>query len=173
MWVFGYGSLMWDGWEADFGGTRVDRAELLGYRRSFNKRSVKNWGTRETPAPTLGLEPCQGGCCLGTAFEFAEEQHEAIKAFLRGREGASFALAPLLVLLPGGREICAVVPVNDRAGVTYIGNVGIEERARLARAAAGASGRCSDYVRNIRTKLNDLRIQDAQVEEFLRLVEQE
>lgn len=28
MWVFGYGSLMWDGWEQTLGGVRVERAEL-------------------------------------------------------------------------------------------------------------------------------------------------
>ena len=30
MWVFGYGSLMWDGWEQQFDGVRIDRAVLIG-----------------------------------------------------------------------------------------------------------------------------------------------
>ncbi len=51
MWVFGYGSLMWDQWEQQFGGIRVDRAALVNYRRSFNKASTGNWGTQDLPAP--------------------------------------------------------------------------------------------------------------------------
>jgi cation transport regulator ChaC len=38
MWVSGYGSLMWDGWEK-LNGTRDDGAVLRGFRRSFNKAS--------------------------------------------------------------------------------------------------------------------------------------
>ena len=41
-----------------------------GCRRSFNKKSVQNWGTPQAPAPTLGLEPDQNANCIGTAFEF-------------------------------------------------------------------------------------------------------
>jgi cation transport protein ChaC len=45
MWVFAYGSLMSDGWENEWGCLRRCRAELGGYRRAFNKASVRNWGT--------------------------------------------------------------------------------------------------------------------------------
>lgn len=69
MWVFGYGSLMWDGWEQPFGGTHVDGAVLADYRRSCNKKSTRNWGTSVAPGPTLGLEPAQNAICTGTAFE--------------------------------------------------------------------------------------------------------
>jgi glutathione-specific gamma-glutamylcyclotransferase len=171
MWVFGYGSLMWDGWEAKFGGTHFDGAELLGYRRSFNKKSVKNWGTADSPCPTLGLEPCEGGSCVGTAFEFAEDRRAAVEAELREREGPSFDLFQLAVLLPGGRQVCAAVPVNDKCARTYIGNMPVEDRARLARTAIGTSGRCADYVRNLHAKLSDLEVRDGEVEEFVRLME--
>lgn len=43
MWVFGYGSLMWDGWEIEFQGVKDNRAELTGFHRDFNKRSTLNW----------------------------------------------------------------------------------------------------------------------------------
>jgi len=100
MWVFGYGSLMWDSWEVAVGGVRVDRATLAGYRRSFNKKSVVNWGTSESPAPTLGLEPSQSMNCVGTAFEFPDDQSVAIASLLTDREGISFILVELPVRLP-------------------------------------------------------------------------
>jgi cation transport protein ChaC len=42
MWVFGYGSLIWDGWENSYGCLRKCVAVLNGYRRTFNKASTKN-----------------------------------------------------------------------------------------------------------------------------------
>ena len=170
MWVFGYGSLMWDPWEAAFGGVRVDRAVLIGYRRSFNKKSVKNWGTRETPAPTLGLEPVVDGGCVGTAFEFNEKDRAAVEGLLRHREGRSFEFPELSVRLPDGREERAMTPVNSRSGSIYMGNVPIAERAKMARVAKGTCGACIDYVRNIHAKLCSLGIVDSDVEDFARLI---
>ncbi len=170
MWVFGYGSLMWDGWEQALGGTRVDRAVLIAHRRSFNKKSVRNWGTPGAPAPTLGLEPAPGGNCIGTAFEFPAAQRGAVETVLRSREGASFAFVELAVRLPDGREVRALTPVNDRSKATYMGNVPIAERGRLAKIARGTSGSCVHYVRNIHEKLSSLGIVDADIEEFLQLI---
>ena len=56
MWVFGYGSLMWGSWETKFQGTNQGKARLRGYHRAFNKKSTRNWGMRDAPCPTLGLE---------------------------------------------------------------------------------------------------------------------
>lgn len=168
MWVFGYGSLMWDGWEDRFNGSRVDRAELSGYRRAFNKKSVRNWGTSEAPGPTLGLELEHGANCIGTAFEFPDAQRAAIQELLRKREGQSFALVELPVRLPDGRNVPALTPVNDRSRPTYIGNVPIAERALMATTASGTSGACLDYIRNI-CRMRSMDVADAQVEEFLML----
>src|SRR6266516_5412200 len=55
MWIFGYGSLMFDGWEAACGCTDRKWADLPGYRRCFNKKSVESRGTREAPGLTLNL----------------------------------------------------------------------------------------------------------------------
>ena len=68
MWVFGYGSLMWDGWQTQHGCTRQMLADLPGYSRAFNKASVRNWGSTQNPCPTLSLT--EGGNCRGMAFEF-------------------------------------------------------------------------------------------------------
>jgi cation transport protein ChaC len=170
MWVFGYGSLMWDGWEQPLGGLRIDGAVLTGFRRSFNKQSVTNWGTSNGPGPTLGLEPRQAGKCIGTAFSFPDKTRTAVVNLLTRREGPSFALIELPVLLPDGREIIALTPVNDRSKSTYIGNVSLKKRAAMAKTARGNKGACADYIRNIYKKLDSLGIPDSDVEEFWTLV---
>jgi glutathione-specific gamma-glutamylcyclotransferase len=171
MWVFGYGSLMWDGWESRFGGSRSDGAVLSGYRRSFNKKSVTNWGTSEEPGPTLGLEPDETAECIGTAFEFPDTARVAVEEELKKREGPSFALPRLPVRLRDGREIRALTPVNDRTKTTYLGRVPLNDRAAMAKTAKGESGSCADYVRNISKKLGELGIADKEVATFLSSIE--
>jgi cation transport regulator ChaC len=166
MWVFGYGSLMWDGWEAQFGGGRKERATLPGARRDFNKASWKNWGTREVPAPTLGLVLEPEANCVGFAFEFADAERDRVLATLREREGRSFRLEPKEIRLDSGEIVNAMVPVNDLTRSTFIGNHPIEARARLARTAVGSKGSGLSYVKNIRQKLQEVGIDDRSVEEF-------
>jgi cation transport protein ChaC len=50
MWVFGYGSLMWDGWQTKHACIRRVPAELDGYSRAFNKASVRYWGSKNHPS---------------------------------------------------------------------------------------------------------------------------
>ncbi len=166
MWVFGYGSLMWDRWETRFNGARVDHAVLRGFRRSFNKKSVKNWGSSMSPCPTLGLEPDETGSCVGTAFEFPDASRENIIQELRQREGSSFTLQELIVMLPDRREVHAVTSVNDRASATYLGHVSLQDRTAMARTTTGKSGSCREYVLNLHQMLHSLGISDRSVDEF-------
>jgi cation transport protein ChaC len=170
MWVFGYGSLIWDGWETAFRCTDKVIATLYGYRRDFNKASVRNWGSKSIPGPTLGLEASASAKCVGMAFNFPDEEQGCILKELRAREGGSFTLPKKDVSLTSGVIVRAVVPINDPSKSTYLGNRTFKERARLAAIATGSSGRCVDYVKTIRDKLEVLGIHDPGVEEFWKLV---
>lgn len=162
---------MWDAWEQSVAGVRTDGAVLSDFKRSFNKKSIRNWGTSQAPAPTLGLEPGRDVNCIGTAFEFADEQRTAVTNLLKDREGTSFRLVELPVRLPDGRVIRALTPVNDRSDASYLGNIPIQHRAHMARTARGTQGACLEYVRNIHAKLESLGIADNDVNEFLTLIE--
>lgn len=170
MWVFGYGSLMWDGWERKYSGRKHDRAILQNFRRSFDKKSVKNWGTTDRPGVTLGLEPDMGAKCIGALFEFDEQFRESILAEMRKREGKSFSLEEVEVLSPTGVRVRAVTAINDRYANTYIGNLPVEARAEMARAAVGCDGACSGYVKNIHDQLKSLGVNDSAVDEFYKQV---
>ena len=166
VWIFGYGSLMWDGWEAGFGCTRREQATLTGFRRDFIKSSVRNWGSNDTPCPTLGLNPDDGAQCSGLAFEFPERMSNRLPSWLRDREGASFSLEQKEVHLQSGDYVVALVPINDTSASTYIGYRPLLERARLAKSARGTSGVCRDYVESVRTELSKLGVVDPAVEDF-------
>lgn len=157
---------MWDSWEAKFGGKRHDNASLRGFRRSFNKASTRNWGSRSQPCPTLGLEPDPNGTCQGTAFEFSQSKRQEVLEFLQAREGASFSLDPLPVQLISGVVVEAATPLNDRTARSYLGDKTLPERVSQAIAASGSNGSCIQYVSNLRTRLHELNISDPAVEEF-------
>ena len=74
MWVFGFGSLMTDGWEKGFDCIQRVTADLKGYRRAFNKASVANWGTRDCPCPTLNLVSEADAHCLGLRSSFPKHR---------------------------------------------------------------------------------------------------
>lgn len=166
MWIFGYGSLMWDDWEKQFDGQKYDKAILKNFRRDFNKKSTSNWGTPELPGPTLGLERLQDSECVGSAFEFSDEKKEIVLAYLEKREGPSFELIEQEISLSDNEYVQAFVPINQHAARTYIGTISLVQRAEMAKNAIGTNGSCMDYVANIRIKLTELGIKDINVEDF-------
>ncbi len=171
MWIFGYGSLMWDDWEKQFDGQKYDKAILKHFRRDFNKKSTSNWGTPEQPGPTLGLEHLQDSECVGSSFEFSNDKEEIVLAYLEKREGPSFELSKLEISLSDNQSVQAFVPINRHTARTYIGNINLEQRAEMAKNAIGAWGSCIYYVANIRNKLAELGIKDINVEHFWQTIQ--
>jgi glutathione-specific gamma-glutamylcyclotransferase len=164
MWVFGYGSLMWDNWERDFGCSRKCSALLKGYRRTFNKASTHNRGTRRAPCPTLNLEKEAAGTCKGMAFAFPDERRRDVLAYLGKREGPDFHLELLSVRLDDDTEVQAHVPVY--CGKNLISSASLKEKAAMVRDARGTESSCEDYVKEIAELLAKLKIDDPAVTEF-------
>ena len=161
MWVFGYGSLMWDGWESTRGCTRRRVAELPGYRRAFNKASVRNWGTVDHPCPTLNLMEDSSQLCRGVAFEFPDGLAEKIRANLVEREGKSFVLRLLSVSLDEGARVDALVPIYG--GKNIIATYDNREIANMLAVATGTMGTGVQYVHGIVQELARLGIDDLTV----------
>src|SRR6476660_5856371 len=81
LWVFAYGSLMWD---PGFPHVASVPALLRGYHRSFCIWSARYRGTPEQPGLVLGLD--RGGACRGIAFRVAEEAVAEVVGILWARE---------------------------------------------------------------------------------------
>lgn len=159
--IFGYGSLMWDGWEQSFGCKNSAKATLKGLRRSFNKLSVKNWGTKEQPGLTLNLEQDDAGLCEGVVFEFPPEKSDEVTNHLKKREGQGFEFREFPVKTEDGKSVTALVPIYTGKNITS--ETDLSKLGEMVRAAQGESGRCVDYVRGIDQKLTEMGIEDLAV----------
>lgn len=164
MWVFGYGSLMWDGWETKHGCIRRVLADLPGYCRTFNKASVRNWGTKSAPCPTLNLSKVAGSVCRGIAFEFPDAQKAEILSYLKEREGKAFPLHEVPVHLEDQSDVSAFVPIYSGKNVIE-GNT-LEKVVSMVLAASGTNGTCLAYIKGIAEKLSALGINDPAVSEL-------
>jgi glutathione-specific gamma-glutamylcyclotransferase len=169
VWVFGYGSLMWDNWERDYDCVRRVIATLPGFRRAFNKASVKNWGTKEHPGPTLNLAADDSASCTGVAFEFPEDNRNKVLADLKRREGKGFEFKEQRIQLQDGEWVDALVPIYTGPNTLTGRTAG--ELAEMARVAAGTHGVGIDYVRNVAVKLAQSGIKDPAVEDFLAAIQ--
>jgi len=168
MWVFGYGSLMWDDWETKHGCTRRLLGYLPGYCRRFNKASVRNWGTKDTPGPTLNLSKIDTGVCRGIAFQFPDAQKMEILSYLEKREGKAFTLHQVVVSLEDQTEVSAFVALYN--GTNVIEGKTLEELAEMVWAASGTDGTCVSYVNGVADKLSALGIKDPAVSDLWKAI---
>lgn len=164
VWIFGFGSLTFDGWQSQFGCLSQQRAILPGYRRVFNKKSVVNWGTKENPGVTLNLEQAAGAKCEGVGFEFSDEPKSlaALLAYLQKREGCPPTAR--CIELAEGRVVEALAYVYE--GPNLLRTASITEKAALIAKAKGKSGSAVDYVRGNFEGLQKAGLEDPVVTEL-------
>lgn len=158
LWVFGYGSLLWDPGFA-FAGQHL--ARLDGYQRSFCMRSIHHRGTVAQPGLVLALDEGAGGC-EGVAFDVPARIAEETLEYLRARELISAAYLEVIVpvTLRCGTVVQAVTYVIDRAHNQYCGGLPLEEQAEIIARATGGRGRNRDYLHNTAAHLEELGIAD-------------
>ncbi len=167
VWVFGYGSLIWNP-AFHYAERRVGR--LHGLHRRFVFWSTSGRGSPERPGMMLALEP--GGSCGGVALRIAAEDvgTELDAVFLRELMTASYN--PRWVRLRCDGEIVrAIAFVANRAHRNYAGRLPLETVARHLAEAEGGLGTCRDYLANTATHLKRLGIRDSGIETLTRLVE--
>lgn len=163
LWVFGYGSLMWNpGFDYE---ERV-AGKLIGAHRSLCVTSVHWRGTPERPGLVLGLD--QGGACIGVTFRVAQEKAAAALDYLREREQVTNIYRETVrrVWLRDGsqRTVPAVVFMVDRSHAQYAGSLTREDRLHLIRQGHGIGGPNADYVTATTRHLAELGIKDAEMQ---------
>jgi len=166
LWVFTYGSLMWD---PGFRYARTVPALLRGYHRAFCIYSNRFRGTVSAPGLVLGLD--RGGACKGTAYKVATGDVPAALEALWQREMRRRVYVPRLLPVAVGAQRCvALTFLANRAHDGYAGRLAIDAAAAIIAACRGERGPNVDYLVNTLRHLDALGVHDHRLHRLLAAV---
>ncbi|MCV2868733.1 gamma-glutamylcyclotransferase [Defluviimonas sp. WL0002] len=158
IWVFAYGSLLWNP-AAEPSERRVSTAR--GWHRSFCIE-MRNWrGTVERPGLMMALR--RGGLCTGVAQRFdARDRHRLMADLLKREIGGPIGLSSLrLIPLSSDwdqiRALCFYAEPQDVAGTPERSD---EEVAAILSLACGTAGSGAEYLYKTVAALLDHGIRD-------------
>ncbi|EAQ47523.1 cation transport protein ChaC, putative [Roseobacter sp. MED193] len=171
MWVFGYGSLLWN---PGFPVARREVATLQGYARSFCMTSIHHRGSVEAPGLVLALDEIEGAHCKGLALAVAAGEETQTLAYLREREliSSAYLERDLIVALQSGEEVQAVTYVIDPHHAQYCGGMALEQQAQIIATAVGGRGPNTEYLYNTAEHLSEIGLGDAELEWLMARVRQ-
>jgi cation transport protein ChaC len=165
LWVFAYGSLMWD---PGVRFTEVRRARISDHARRFILKDIYGGrGTREAPGIMAALDT--GAGCEGLAFRIAKDHIEEETQVLWRREIVGPAYLPAFVETAMADGVTKTLTfVADHDAEIIDGEVSRADQIRFLATGAGFLGTSLDYLKNIDRKFAALGIYDEEVTSLLR-----
>lgn len=156
LWVFGYGSLMWD---PGFPYVKWAPALVYGYHRALCIYSTHWRGTVKQPGLVLGLD--RGGACRGLAYQVASDDAKTALAGLWAREMRRRVYKPRLMRARlADREIRVLTFIASVEHPDYAGRLSIEQTAQLVATCRGNRGPNIDYLTRTIDHLTELGVRD-------------
>ena len=157
IWVFGYGSLIWD---PRFVPLETRDATLEAHRRSFCFWTTMGRGTPEQPGLGLAIVP-GGGPVQGLAYRLdpasIDDVLEAL--WLREMRAGVYHAEWKRMETPDG-DVHAIVYVANDDHPNYVGDIALEDQARIMAKAKGENGRSYEYLGNLVKEFRRLDITD-------------
>jgi cation transport protein ChaC len=165
LWVFAYGSLMWD---PAFYFEEVRCATLPDFHRSFCLKLEIARGAPHLPGLMAALD--RGGECRGIAFRIAASKLETETDILWRREMLTdgYLARFLKVQTPQG-DIEALTFVADHNSPKYVSGLTREAAARLIASAHGVLGSNIEYLDELASRLEELNLPDPEFFELYAL----
>jgi len=159
LWIFAYGSLMWNPGLA-FVAKRV--GTIYGFHRSFCLWSRINRGTPDRPGLVLTLE--RGGSCRGLAFRLTGSTSRGELLALWRREMSLGSYHPRwLEFHAGADRFPALAFIVNRACSGYAGKLPLEATVHAIATARGKFGSSAEYLFQTQATRESHGILDARV----------
>lgn len=142
LWVFGYGSLIW---QPEFAFTERRIGTVRGYHRRFCLLQRRFRGSVERPGLVLALD--RGGLCRGVAFRLADDDPHAtlLPVWRREMRGNGYLGRWVTVETDQG-PVTALTFVVNRASDRYTGRLTEPEIADRIATGAGHLGPSAEYL---------------------------
>lgn len=148
LWVFAYGSLMWDRDAVPH--DRAETGTLRGFARRYCLRDENDRGVPEAPSLTLGIEPAPGEACGGVLFRLpGAGEEDALWKVWQHEMPCGFYIAQWVDVAagPDGAERRrALTFVADPGHPLYAGRVPDAAVADALAAGVGPSGTAAAYL---------------------------
>ena len=157
VWVFGYGSLMWN---PAFNFAEHDVAVVRGWQRRFCLWLEMGRGSPACPGLMLGLD--RGGTCRGVAFRIPAKQARSELLLIWRREmfGTAYTARWVQARI-ANTTVQAITFVVNRNNPRYVGKLHDDRAAQHIATATGSLGSCVSYFDNTIEHLDSLGIRDA------------
>jgi cation transport protein ChaC len=156
VWVFAYGSLIWN---PLFRFSERRLARIHGFHRSLCLRSRLGRGTVDRPGLVLALD--YGGSCAGVAFRIAAAQARAELKLLWRREMVLGSYAPRWVTARSAKgSVQAIAFVVNRAHPHYAAKLPERTILQTLASASGRFGTCAEYLQETVAGLERCGIRD-------------
>ena len=166
IWVFGYGSLIWN---PAFHFEERCIGQIYGYHRRFCLWTQLGRGCPKQPGLVLGLD--RGGSCHGVAYRIAAPKVQTELDILWRREMLSGAYVPVWITAhTAAGPVPALSFAIDRKQDRYSGRLPEETIVRSIAFATGELGACSDYLYATVQNLSELGIKDRYLERLAECV---
>ena len=157
LWVFAYGSLIWDP------GVFVEEyryGTLSGWQRSFCMKLEGGRGSHERPGLMAALD--EGGRCDGVVIRIGADIVDRETGFMWNREMFGGAYRPIFLAVETPQGVVeALTFVMDQANYRYVPDLPETVAARMIAEAEGGLGPNFDYLDNLVRHLDELGIEDA------------
>lgn len=165
LWVFGYGSLIWD---PSINTTELRRARTSGYCRRFCLSQTFDRGSPEHPGLMLGLDlGTEGAFCDAIAMLIPAAHVDSESDYLWRREMIAGSYVPTFLAAdtPQG-EIQALAFCVDRSNPRYV-DMSVPDAARVIASASGAAGTNTAYLENLVSDLDAIGLCDTDMQHLL------
>lgn len=168
IWIFGYGSLIWNPMMEY---AAREPAQVHGYHRGFYIWSKINRGTPAVPGLVLALD--RGGSCRGIAYRLhPHSAAEDLRLLWRREMVAGTYRAAWVTVNIGNRSLRAIAFVVRRDHPGYTGRLDDRRIVSIARTAVGQYGPCAEYLMNTAAGLEAAGIADARLSRLAKSVAQ-
>lgn len=169
LWVFAYGSLMWD---PGIRFAEVRRAHLRGHVRRFCLKDVYGArGTLQTPGLLAALVRGEG--CDGLVFRILKEHvDEETEVLWRREMPLPGYVAAFFDVETAAGSVHALGFVADYAWDKIIPDIGRAEQIKYISTASGFAGSNLEYLENLADHLTTLGIEDTDLFDLLQDVRQ-